>query len=341
MSRSLIIHSVGPCVTVQDMGRPGFLGCGLSRGGAVDRLALTEGAALLGQSADLAALELAGFGGEFSVTEDTRIALTGAPMQASVDGAALTWNASHLLSRGARLVIGAAKTGSYGYLHLGGGLATPNVLTSRATHLAAGIGRALEPGVRLSVGDDPGTTVGQLLPVDPRFDGGQIRLVPSLQTRFFAPSELARFEATEFRRDAKGNRMGARLMSDTEGFHTSAGLSILSEVVVPGDIQITGDGTPFVLLSECQTTGGYPRIGSVLPCDLARVAQAGAGAKLRFCFVDLEDAVLLECQDVRRRVALPKQVSPLIRDPSSIPDLLSYQLISGVIRGDEFESEQT
>lgn len=341
MSRTLILHRAGPCVTVQDMGRSGFLGYGLSRGGAVDRRALTEGAALLGQSAELAALELAGFGGEFSVTEDTRIALTGAPMQASIDGVALTWNASHLLARGARLVIGAAKAGSYGYLHLGGGLATPNVLKSRATHLAAGIGAALEAGARLPIGDDPGVAVGQCLPVDPRFDGGKIRLLPSLQTKFFAPSEIARFEATEFRRDAKGNRMGARLICDGEGFHTSAGLSILSEIVVPGDIQITGDGTPFVLLSECQTTGGYPRIGSVLPCDLARMAQAGAGARLRFCFVGLEDAVLLERQDAQHRAALAKQVHALIRDPNSIPDLLSYQLISGMIRGDEFESEQT
>ena len=81
MSRHLIVHSTGPQVTVQDHGRPGFLAFGLSRGGAVDALALVEGATLLGPST--AALEMAGMGGEFETDADPRIALTGAPMRAN------------------------------------------------------------------------------------------------------------------------------------------------------------------------------------------------------------------------------------------------------------------
>ena len=95
MTRALIVHACGPGVTVQDAGRPGYLGYGVSRGGAADRLALAEGAALLAQSGALAALELAGMGGEFEAGEDLRIALTGAPMRASLDGRRLAWHASH------------------------------------------------------------------------------------------------------------------------------------------------------------------------------------------------------------------------------------------------------
>ena len=87
----LRVHSIGPSVTVQDQGRLGFVASGLSRGGAVDLLALSEGAALLGQSDDLAVLEMAGFGGVFIAETDLRIALTGAVMQASLDGASLRW----------------------------------------------------------------------------------------------------------------------------------------------------------------------------------------------------------------------------------------------------------
>lgn len=340
MTRAVIVHRAGPGVTVQDLGRPGYLAFGLSRGGAADRLALAEGAALLGQAPDVAVLEMAGTGGEFEVTEDTRIALTGAPMRASIDGDSVAWNASHLLPKGARLVIGAAEAGTYGYLHLGGGLKMPERLGAQGAHLAAGIGGPVEAGEHLPVGPDARAGhVGMKLPRDDRFDGGPVRLVPSLQTAFFSADEIERFQTTTFNRDTRGNRMGVRILPDGEGFHTEAGLTVLSEVIVPGDVQITGDGTPFVLLSECQTTGGYPRIGSVLPADLPRVAQARPGAELRFRFVTLEEALAIERREAEARRVLRSRITPLVRDPGDIADLLSYQLVSGVTAGDDLEGK--
>ena len=84
-------------------------------------------------------------------------------------------------------------------------------------------------------------------------------------------------------------------------------------------------------MCECQTTGGYPRIGTVIPSDLPKIAQAPAGAEIRFQFVTRDEAVDIER---RARVDLKKlaqRVHPLIRDPHKIQDLLSYQLISGAI----------
>lgn len=341
MSRALIVREAGPGITVQDMGRPGYLALGLSRGGAADRLALTEGAALLGQAETCAALEMAGMGGTFEATEDMRIALTGAPMRATLDGAPLAWNASHRLPAGARLSIGGALRGSYGYLHLGGGLATPEFLGARSAHLAAGIGGPVRPGDHLAVGPDAGRRTGLALPEDTRFDGGDnggdIRVVHSLQTAFFPDEELARFEDTAFTRDTRGNRMGVRLIPDGPGFQSQAGLSVLSEVITPGDIQMTGDGAPFALLAECQTTGGYPRIGSVLPCDLPRVAQSRPGTVLRFRFVSAEDARDAEARAAAARDALPRLCRPLLRDPADMGDLLGYNLIGGVTAGDDLE----
>lgn len=340
MSPAVIVHRVGPGVTLQDTGRPGYLAFGLSRGGAADRMALAEGAALLWQKDDLAALELPGMGGEFEATDDMRIALTGAPMAASIDGARLAWNASHLLPKGARLLIGAAEKGNYGYLHFGGGLEARHILDAGSAHLAAGIGAQIKPGDRLTTGKDEGSDTGLRLPPEERFGGGTIRIVPSLQTEFFTRTEIERFEATSFQRDTRGNRMGVRLLADSEGFKSEAGLSVLSEVIVPGDIQITGDGTPFVLLSECQTTGGYPRIGSVLPADLPRVAQTRPGENLRFTFVSLEEAVSIEKRARDYRKSLQKRLKPLIRDPATIANLLSYQLISGVTAGHDLERKE-
>lgn len=337
MTRALIVHQAGPGVTVQDLGRPGYLAYGLSRGGAADRLALCEGAALLGQAVDRAALEMAGMGGTFEATEDMRIALTGAPMRASIDGAALAWNASHPLPAGARLVIGPATAGVYGYLHVGGGIATPEILGARSAHLAAGIGAALAAGDTLPVGPDRGTETGFVLDAEDRFTGGEVRVVAGYQTPMFPDDELARFEETRFTRDARGNRMGVRLAPDGRGFASRAGLTVLSEAIVPGDIQVTGDGAPFVLMAECQTTGGYPRIGAVLPCDLPRVAQAAPGTHLRLRFVPPEEALAAERRAAEARETLRRRVTRLVRDPHDIRDLLSYQLISGVIAGTEEE----
>ncbi|TRD23528.1 biotin-dependent carboxyltransferase family protein [Palleronia caenipelagi] len=338
MSRSLIIRRAGPMMTVQDPGRPGYLGRGLSRGGAADRLALAEGAALLEQSGDLAALEMAGAGGVFEAACDLRIALTGAPMRAEIDGAAIAWNASHLLPKGAKLSIGGALSGTYGYLHLGGGISTPEMLGSRSVHLAAGLGAPCAVGDTLPVGHDADpAAVGYKLTVADRFAGGTVRIVPSLQTGFFSEAERTRFVQTAFRRDMRGNRMGVPLVLDGDGFASDGGLSVLSEVITPGDIQITGDGTPFVLLSECQTTGGYTRIGTVLPADLPRVAQARSGASLRFAFVALDEAVRVEETEATRKKALRQSRERLIRRPEEMRDLLSYSLIGGVTKGDDLE----
>ncbi|WP_439524792.1 biotin-dependent carboxyltransferase family protein [Marivita sp.] len=334
MSGALHVHRIAPGATVQDRGRTGYLAYGLSRGGAADRLALAEGAALLRQSPELATLELPGSGGVFEATTPLRIALTGAPMRAQLDGAPLVWNASHALPAGARLEIGGATAGSYGYLHVGGGFDTPTHLGARSAHLAAGVGGMVQAGDRLPVGPDKGTDVGLVLPQDARFDGGTLRLIDSFQTPLFDNATQQRFAETVFHRDARANRMGIRLTSEGEGFSTSEALNILSETILTGDIQVTGDGTPFLLLGESQTTGGYPRIGTVIPADLPRAVQAPAGGVLRFSFVSRDEALRAQERMQSHLAQLPESCTPLVRDPAQIRDLLSYQLISGATAGD-------
>ncbi|MEX0311300.1 MAG: biotin-dependent carboxyltransferase family protein, partial [Tateyamaria sp.] len=308
-----------------------YLSKGLTRGGAADRLAIYEGAALLGQSTELAVLEMVGTGGTFVASAEVRIALTGAEMIAHVDGTAIAWNASHVLPGGSTLTIGPTRAGTYGYLHVGGGFVTEKTLGARATHQSCGLGALVTSDTVLPVGTDHGGDVGMTLPRDTRFSGGTVRIVPSMQTDDFDEQTRARFAATTFRRDPRANRQGIRMDSDTVGFSTPKALSIVSEVIVPGDIQITGDGTPFVLMAESQTTGGYPRIGTVLPCDLPRVAQAPAGAQIQFKFLSLEEGAAIEAKARVAWVALPKAVEPLVRDPATMQDLLSYEMVGGVV----------
>ncbi len=336
----LIVQQIGPGVAVQDLGRPGFLAKGLTTSGAADHRAVYEGAALLRQSTDLAVLEMVSTGGTFEATAPIRIALTGAEMATKINGETAAWNASHLLPANTKLTIGPSRDGTYGYLHVGGGITTKAILGSRATHQSVGLGSLVAAGQTLPIGDDKGKEIGMTLPRDLRFAGGDIRIVASMQTEDFDADIRERFEATVFRRDPRANRQGIRLDSDGTGFSNPKQLSIVSEVIVPGDIQITGDGTPFVLMVECQTTGGYPRIGTVLPCDLPRVAQAPAGATLRFSFVSLGDAAAIQARANAELLKLGHSAKPLIRDPHTMQDLLSYQLVGGMVSAHQSPFEQ-
>ena len=172
----------------------------------------------------------------------------------------------------------------------------------------------------------------------PRFGGGTLRAVESLQTAVYGSDQIDRLQRTAFRRDSHGNRMGVRLDLDgAEPFTAEGGLSIVSEIVQSGDIQVTGDGTPFLLMAECQTTGGYPRIATVLPCDLPRVAQAPPGAALSFRFVSRAEGRTAMADHARALASLRDSLRPRLRDPAAMADLLSYNLIGGVVSAHHHE----
>lgn len=340
MTRLAIARADG-ILTVQDSGRPGHQAQGLSRGGAMDRQALIEAAALLGvdtpAGTPLAGIEMAAAGGSFSVDEPTRIALTGAPMVATLDDAPLRWHASHLVQPGQQLRIGGAQAGVYGYLTPAGGIATPEWLGSRAAHLTVGIGAQLQAGDALPCGDDPDPEhPGRVIDAVQRFNGGTLRVMDGPQTGLFDADVLAAFYGCDFTRGARGNRQGVQLESDAR-FTSDHAAGLASDMIGPGDLQMTGDGVPYVLMAECQTMGGYPRLGQIIPADLPAIAQAAPGTRLRFTRLDVKQADALYRTDAALLREASARCRNLIRDPATIPDLLSYQLVGGVTAGRELE----
>ena len=324
---SLSVISAGPAVSIQDLGRTGALGQGLSRGGAADRLGYIDGAVLLGQSPDLAAIEMAGLGGRFSFSAPTRFALSGARMRATLDGSAIEWNASHIGLPGMHLDIGAAETGVYGYLHLGGGIATEPELDGRGFHRIAGLGKLIAADETLPLGVDTNPDLPPMrLPA--RIMGtGPLRVMPGPQSDLFSNDARDAFEAATFVRSPRANRQGVRLDHNGAPFATDDQLTLVSDFICEGDIQMTGDGTPFVLLAECQTMGGYPRIGTVIPADLPRVAQAMPGDALQLRFISTAEAEALWQSDERYYASRLAARTPRVRDPREMADLLSYELV--------------
>nr|WP_319513288.1 biotin-dependent carboxyltransferase family protein [uncultured Cohaesibacter sp.] len=317
-------------MTIQDMGRPGYLAQGLSRGGAMDRLALVEAAALLGASRILPAIEMACAGGTFSVSETTRIALTGAPMKATLDGIAVDWNCSLQIEPKQILHIGGATEGLYSYLTPAGGLMSPQWLESYSTHLTIGVGSLFKEGSCLLCGRDPNyASLQQRIEKTDRFGGGLVRVLDGPQTALFTRETLDTFYATTFTRAVRGNRQGVQLDSPHR-FTSSHASGLASDVIGPGDIQMTGDGLPYILMAECQTMGGYPRIGTIFPNDLPILAQAVPGTELRFQRMDLDEAEELYRDEVTLIDAIKDKRTP------ARSHLMSCQLVSGVTDGDCF-----
>ncbi len=296
MRAVLHVVSAGPCLTLQDFGRPGWRRFGLCESGAMDRLALVEGAAILGDDPASAAIEMFQLGGTFEAHEcSLQFALTGAPMAASIDGHEISWNAGHKLKPGSRLVIGQVEAGVYGYLRLAGGVASPLQMGARATHLRAQIGgwkgRRLAIGDRLPIGQAPeGADAARIDPLD-RIGGSTIRVVWGAQCDQFDKAERERFQRTSFRITPRMDRMGVCLSSDADPIQVSNHLTSISDAIVHGDIQVSGDGRPTVLMADHPVTGGYPRIATVITADLPRMAQMPPGQEVQFKVLQVEEAI--------------------------------------------------
>ena len=356
--------------TVQDGGRPGHRRFGVALSGALDPLWLACANALAGNAPDAAALELRLTGPRLRVAAGrVRVALAGA-VDVVVPGR-LTFSPwqSLTLEQGDELGIGAVR-GGIAYLAVAGGLDTPPLLGSRATHLRAGMGgidgRALAAGDRLPVGADvphgPERRQAAFL-----HETGPIRLLPGPQDDCFAPEALRALTEAEFIVSRDADRMGLRLQgppllhnarhdeeipasrraaprdagAPTGGSEaTRAWGSFISDGVAPGAIQVPPDGQPILLLADCQTVGGYPKIATVIRADLPRLAHALPGERLRFAFVSRAEAVAALCAQRARSAAWTEGIAPHV--PAGGVDesaLYSANLISGALydgtEGDE------
>ena len=287
---ALEVLSCGPCVTVQDTGRTGYRRFGVSTAGAMDRAALALANALVGNAPGKAALELPYLGAAFRLSAGaTGVSAMGADATLSINGRSVPPATSAALHNGDVIEVGSARTGVYTYLALAGGIVVPEELGSRSGHQRTGFGPA-----PLCTGDAlpltaPDTTDALTFTGSAAPGIGPIRVVPGPQDGHFPQDTWAAFLNTPFRISPRSDRMGLRL--DGPPLTSGHGHDIVSEGVVPGSIQVPGDGQPIVLGRDCQTTGGYPKIATVISADLGRLAQVPPGASIRFKAVSLEEAI--------------------------------------------------
>jgi biotin-dependent carboxylase-like uncharacterized protein len=282
-----------PLITVQDAGRRGWRRYGVTGAGAMDRYSLAMANALVGNRPTEASLEFAYAGGEWAVeAASCRIAIAGGQFDIMVDGVKMPALASMRLRRGQRLRIGSAPGRVWGYLSVAGGFDIPIEFGSRATHVQSGLGgimgRPVQAGAAVPLRYDTAPNDEErAMDFVPEPDG-PYRVVPGPQQGYFTEAALETFFAGEYEVTWQQDRMAYRL-EGPELAHVN-GYNIITDGVMPGCIQVPGMGQPIVLMRDAGTVGGYPKIGSVIECDLGRLAQQRPGTRLRFQTVDIAEA---------------------------------------------------
>ncbi len=285
----LIIDSVGPATSVQDAGRHGTQRYGLPPSGAIDPLALAAANALLGNPLFAATIELGPLGAVFTARGAVRIALSGAPRPAQISGRPLANNGSATLLDGDVLTLGVARGGVFSYLAIEGGVEGEPIFGSLAVNARAGLGspypRPLQHGDEISAslaGDVADQSIDLPAPSEQ-----PIRVVLGPQHDEFGDATQAFLDA-EWRVSAASDRMGYRL--EGPSIPHLHGHNVVSDGTVNGSIQVPGNGLPIVLMPDRGTTGGYPKIATVISADLGRLAQTQAGRGFRFKAIGMAEA---------------------------------------------------
>lgn len=342
MSATLLIRSPGALATIQDRGRHGWRRYGVPCAGVLDTAWMRLANALAGNPEDHPVIE-------FFVAGPTLQALD-APLQMACAGdVPLTlqragervqlesWR-SLTLHPGDELRIGAPRQGRVGYLAVAG-LQVAAVLGSASTYTRAGLGgvagRALAAGDRLTAAAGSAGAAERLLRTPPACsDRGvtPIRVVPGPQDDHFDAATWATFLDSTWRLSRDADRMGLRLEGPALQHRADKGADIVSDAVLPGSIQVPGNGLPIVLLADGQTMGGYPKIATVVSADLGRLARAAVGTALQFQAVSVAEAEVLAREHeagVQRQLAA---IEPLtLVDGVDLAALYDHNLISAMI----------
>jgi biotin-dependent carboxylase-like uncharacterized protein len=342
MSAGLKVLAPGLHTTVQDLGRLGYQAIGVPVSGALDGFSLRLANALVGNSPRTPALEVLMSGPTFKVAADTvRVALAGvgANLAIGAEKARIGAGQSVTLPRGAVIEVVAGQSAS-GYLAVEGGIAVPRVLGSTSTYVRAAIGgldgRALRRGDFVPLAIARASKRAELrlpLPLTPTGDQ-PIRVVLGPQQEYFTEEAVAAFLLAEFRISQSADRMGMRL--DGPFLQHRRGWDIVSDAITTGAIQVPGSGQPILLLADHQTTGGYPKIATVISADLPVVGRRRPGDRLRFAAVTVEVAEEL-CRAAECHLAeLAAKLEPIPDHPAiDLGSLYDGNLISGVVSGVE------
>lgn len=286
------ISFAGPLVTFQDIGRPGNMRYGVSASGPMDIVSFEAANAVLGNDTKQTAIEIS-LGGlilqchEGSIT----LAITGGDFLIEYQGQKISSWTVLTIQKGERLSVRAGKSGSWAYLAFSGKLNVKDWLNSSSTHSTSGFGGGvLKTGQKFTLTDasNQANRIGPIL--KPNFNTNDlIHAVLGPQDQYFMNTAIKIFSDSIFKVSDNYDRMGMQLTGPK--LELKSALSIPSEPVVKGSIQVSGDGIPTILLADHQTTGGYPKIATVISSDINRLVQLRSNQNVEFIIINSNEAL--------------------------------------------------
>jgi biotin-dependent carboxylase-like uncharacterized protein len=344
MKAALNVLQGGLCTTVQDFGRHGFQAAGIPVSGALDWMSLAIANHLVGNAAGEGALEILIAGPDFEVeAESVRIALAGTTASIEIlghGGATHPPSRSVTLRRGQSFRIGKLPDSACAYLAVEGGFDLPRCLGSLSTYLRGGIGglngRPLMPGGRLPLNSEAaGDRVEVEIDPPPAPNQAEpVRVVLGPQDDLFTAKAMETLLSADYVISPKSDRMGLRL--DGPALEHRGGADIVSDGTAPGSIQVPGNGLPIVLVADRGTTGGYPKIATVISADIPALGRRRAGQGLRFAAVDVTSAESIRRAQGRALRSLLAGVRPApVIASLSMRALYDQNLISGIVDAED------
>lgn len=285
----------GMLTTVQDLGRWGYQHNGVPVAGPMDSYSHRLANQLVGNAANAAALEITLIGPELEATETMTSVVQGARFDVSLDGKSLDAQIPFVISTGQRLRFGARRSGARATLAVAGGFDVAIEFGSRSTSLVSGIGpfngRALQAGDELTIGGtsrSPISSAGRALTMPA--GGAHLRAIRGPHDAFFTAAALESLFTRRFTITPQSNRMGYRL--DGPPLQHTSGADILSDATPMGSVQVPASGQAILLMADRQTTGGYPKVATVITADLPIAGQLAPGDWIEFVECTREDALV-------------------------------------------------
>lgn len=245
--------------TVQDLGRLGFQHFGVPISGAMDLQAHKLANAILGNNNDAATLEMTMIGGTFQFLEATVIAISGASMQVQLNGKAIKYNQVISVNKDAILEFGKAAKGFRTYLAVKGGFANETVFESASMYPNITQKVKIEKADLLTfpISEEKNITQYATVKVNEAYlNNSVLSVFKGPEFDLLTKKQQEELFSKSFSVSKNNSRMAYQLNETLENNLQP----IITSLVIPGTVQLTPSGQLIILMRDCQTTGGYPRI---------------------------------------------------------------------------------
>ncbi len=304
------IERAPTAVSLQDAGRTGWLRYGVARAGPMDWARQAMANQVLGKDVTDTVIEVGPAGMDLLLISGVlQFSFAGPRYQVQIDGQSIPGPMRAILHAGQQLKIIPRTGAMWGYVGVQGDFQASEYLGSHADNSVSGMRAvSLSQGATLSIADAVHTSPHTATYVDPyiAYEHLPIGIVPSSQYHDFSDEMRNQLAHQALSIEPRFDRMAYRLQGAQ--ILCEKGHDILSDSITMGAIQVPGDGQPFVLMADHQTTGGYPKIACICMADLPRVAQMAPNKPFYFRWETVDQA-LESWSVIRRQIAAMQPLS--------------------------------